>query len=88
MGKPNEEKHLPEKKFRAGGITATIWQNEGKDKDGNKTEFHTVGIDRSYMDKNGEWQSTTTLRLNDLPKVALVMQKSYEYLVLKKEQEE
>ena len=91
MGNQNkeitEDKKMPEKKFRAGGITATIWKNEGKDNDGNKTEFNTVGLERSYKDKNDEWQKTNTMRLNDLPKVVLVCSKSYEYLVLKKEEE-
>jgi hypothetical protein len=35
------------------------------------------------MDKNGEWQSTNTLRINDLPKASLVLQKAYEYIVMK-----
>jgi len=83
-----EEKKLPEKKFRAGGITATVWKNTGKNKAGEEVEFHTVGIERSYMDKNGEWQKTNSMRTNDLPKVALVSAKAYEYVVLKEEKQE
>ena len=34
-------------------------------------------------DKNDEWQHTNSLRVNDLPKAALVLNKAYEYLVLR-----
>lgn len=76
-------KNLPEKKFSTGAISATVWRNEGKTKDGESTEFQTVTLQRRYQDKEGNWQSTANLRVNDLPKAALVLQKAYEYVVLK-----
>jgi hypothetical protein len=77
-------KKLPEKKFSTGAICATIWKNNGKNnKTGEPVEFRTIQIDRRYTDKEGNWQTTNSLRLNDLPKAQLVLQKSYEYLVLK-----
>lgn len=77
----------PEEKFRAGGITATIWKNNGKDKEGNPTTFKTIAIERNYTDKEGKWQATSSFRIIDLPKVALVANKAYEHLVMKKSQE-
>ncbi len=77
-------KHLPEKKFSTGAISATIWRNNGKNnKTGEPVEFRTIQIDRRYTDKEGKWQTSNSLRLNDLPKASLVLQKAYEYLVLK-----
>ena len=76
------EKKLPEMKFRAGALTATIWQNAGQSKDGDATTYNTVALERSYKDKNDEWQTTNSLRINDLPRAALVLSKAYEYLVL------
>ena len=77
-------KTLPEKKFSTGAISATIWKNNGTSKKtGEPVEFRTVKLDRRYTDKEGNWQSTSSLRLNDLPKASLVLQKAYEYLVLK-----
>ena len=73
----------PEKKYSTGAISATIWKNSGKSKDGAETEFRSIALQRSYKDKNDEWQSTNSLRVNDLPKAALVLNKAYEYLVLK-----
>ena len=35
-----------------------------------------------YKDKKGEWQTTSSLRTNDLTKAAAVLNKAYEYIVL------
>ncbi len=75
----SEENNLPEKKFRAGAVTATIWKNTSND---GESEYNTVSFERSYKDKNDEWQTTNSLRVNDLPKAKLVLEKAYEFLVL------
>ncbi len=75
--------NIPEKKFSTGGLSATVWENQGKSKTGEEVSFRTVSFQRRYKDKNGDWQSTSTLRINDLPKASLVLQKAYEYLVMK-----
>ena len=78
--------NLPEKKFSTGVISATVWKNSGTSKkDGNTVEFRTIQLDRRYQDKDGVWKSTNSLRLNDLPKAALVLNKAYEYLVMKEQ---
>jgi hypothetical protein len=71
----------PEKQFKTGAISATIWNNSLQ-KDGKLMSFATVSLQRSYQ-KDGQWQSTSNLRVNDLPKAALVLQKAYEYLAFK-----
>ena len=71
----------PEKKFKAGAVTATIWQNT-TEKDGKKTTYPTITLNRVYMDPEGQWQNTPTLRTGDLPKANLVLNKAYEYLAL------
>ncbi len=75
----------PEKKFRSGAICATVWNNQ-TEKDGKVIEYRTVSFDRNYQDKNNEWQTTNSLRVNDLPRAALVLQKAYEYIALKPEE--
>jgi len=79
------EKNKPEKKFRAGPVTATIWRNATED--GTK-EYNTVSFDRVYKDKNGEWKNTNSLRVNDLPKAAMVLSKAYEYLAMQGKDDE
>ncbi|MFC1728412.1 hypothetical protein ACFLZ7_03040 [Nanoarchaeota archaeon] len=75
----------PEKKFRAGTISATIWKNEGQNKDGQKTTYATISVERSYKDKEDNWKSTNSMRINDLPRAALALTKAYEFLVLKEQ---
>lgn len=79
------DKKQPEKKFRAGSVSATIWLNSREDKDGNVHHFRTISFERSYKDNDGNWQTTNTVRVNDLPKASMVLDKAYEYIMLKKE---
>ena len=72
----------PEKKFRAGNISATIWKNEQTNKDGKAFEYFSVSLDRNYTDKDGNWKSTNSFRALDLPKAALVLQKAHEFIVM------
>ncbi len=83
MKNESNGKTLPEKKFSTGAICATIWKNNGTSKNGVPVEYRTIQLDRRYKDKEGNWQSSGSLRLNDLPKASLVLQKAYEYLVLR-----
>ena len=65
----------PEKKFKAGSVEATIWQNEGKN--GN---YAVVKLARTYMDREKNWKMTSSFRETDIPKASLVLEKAYEYL--------
>ncbi len=69
--------NMPERKFRAGAISATVWKNQAEN-----GEYRTISLERSYTDKDGAWKSTNSMRLNDLPKAKLVLEKAYEFLVL------
>ena len=72
----------PEKKFRAGAISATVWLNQGQNKTtGETTEYRTISLQRGYKDKKDQWQNTNSFRINDLPRAALVMKQAYEFLV-------
>ena len=73
----------PEKKFSAGAIAATIWQNQGKSRTGETVAYRTISLQRSYKDKDGTWKSTNSFRVNDLPRAAVVLQKAYEHIILK-----
>lgn len=71
--KMEKEKTKPEH-VRVGGIEVTIWENNG---------FRTVTMQRTYKDKNNEWQKTNSLGQNDIPKAVLALEKAYETIVLK-----
>ncbi len=85
--KSSSEKNVPHKKFRSGPVVATIWNNESVNKDNEKVSFKTISFERTYKDKNDEWQSTNSLRVGDLPKATLVLNKAYEFLMLNTEEE-
>ena len=84
-----EEGNMPEKRFSTGVINATVWKNQGVNKKTNEpVEYRTVSLQRRYQDKEGVWKSTNSLRINDLPKASLVLDKAYEYIVLKEDSEQ
>jgi len=80
--KMDTKQNLPEKKFRAGAISATVWKNQGQNQDKEQITYKTVSFERNYKDNKGNWQTTSSLRINDLPKAVLVLGKAYEYLAL------
>ena len=75
----------PEKTFNQGSCRAAIFANEIK-QDGKTAIVKKVTIQKSYKDKNGNWQNTNSFGVNDLPKLALVATKAYDYLTMKKEE--
>ncbi len=75
------ENNRPVKKFRAGGISCSVFENHGN-VNGRETTFPTVSLQRAYKDKEGNWKNSTSLRAADIPKAQLVLQKAYEALSL------
>ncbi|MFH1648934.1 MAG: hypothetical protein ABIA93_00085 [Candidatus Woesearchaeota archaeon] len=67
----------PEKTFKAGAVSAKVWSNLGA-----KGEYKTVTLERTYKDKQGNWQNSSSLRVTDIPKAQLVLSKVFEQLVL------
>lgn len=72
MAKEKLPKHV-----RVGGIEVAVWQNALE------SGFATVTLHRNYKDKNDNWQKTQSLRVNDIPKAVLALQKAYELLLLR-----
>ena len=78
----NQAKNAPEKKFRAGAISATVWNNQTQ-KDGKDVNYSTISFERGYKDREGNWKSTSSLRVADIPRAVVVLNKAYEYIVMK-----
>ena len=68
--------NMPEKRIKVGPIAATIWSNKSKVGD---TEYKTITFERSYKDAAGTWQTTHSLRVNDIPKAELALRKAFEF---------
>ena len=76
----------PEKRFKHGACSATVFVN-GIKKNGRDIEMKTVSLQRTYKDKDGNWQSTNSYGINDLPKLILAASKAYDYLTSKESAE-
>ncbi|MYC13771.1 MAG: hypothetical protein F4Y39_08600 [Gemmatimonadetes bacterium] len=76
-----KEKHMPtpEITFRHGLCSASIFEQEFE-RGEEKFTVRTVSFQRSYLDKDGNWQTTNSLKVNDIPKAVLVLNKAYEFL--------
>ena len=73
----------PEKVFKAGAVRASIFRNYIQ-KNGEQIPLSKVVIEARYKDKQGNWQGTNSLSLNEIPKAILALQKAYEYILEKK----
>jgi len=70
----------PEKVFKIGVVRASVFRNTIM-KAGQPIQLPKVVIEVRYKDKNGNWQGTNSLSINDLPKAILALQKAFEYLM-------
>ena len=77
----------PVKEFRAGGIRAAIWKHEVQQDERLIVRFSTK-IEKRYRKKQtDEWQSTDQYFPEDLPKLALVATKAFEFVSLKESED-
>ena len=65
----------PEKTFRVGLCSASVFRNSGS---GGK-EYLTVSVQRRYKD-NGEWKSATNFGHAELPQVIRALQLAQEFV--------
>ena len=69
----------PDIVFKHGACCAAIFSNEVA-RGERDFRVHSISFQKRYRDKNGEWQTTSYLDVNDLPKAVLVLNKAYDYL--------
>ena len=82
--KKMEKNNNPIQRYKAGVISLSIFKNSREIND-KVVDFHSYQLQRRYKDKNGEWQNTTSMSVNDLPKAGLLLRKAYEEATLKKD---
>lgn len=70
----------PEKKFRAGGCSATVFVNQFQTPTGMKAARNVV-LERTYKDQDGQFQTSKSFSMNDIPKAILALQQAYQYIV-------
>ena len=77
----------PDIVFKHGACHAAVFSKEVTR--GDRTfQARSVSFQKRYLDKNGEWQTSSYLDVNDLPKAALVLSKAYDYLTSGGQREE
>jgi len=72
----------PEKRFKCGACEVSIFDNEITMKDGRKVNAKKASFQKRYKDSDGEWKSTQSLDVNDIPKARMALYEAYKYLVL------
>ncbi len=71
----------PEKKFRAGAVSATVWMNSTE-----KGSFPSIQLSRSYLDKEKNWKDTNSFNVNDVPKALVVLEEAYKYVTMREKE--
>ena len=83
MSQADTQTNKPVKTFRAGGVEASVWENESQQGD-RKTILQSVSIWKQYRDKEGNWKESSTFFPKDMPHLILVAQKAFEFVALNK----
>ena len=88
----NEQKTIqaenkgPMQTFQYGAVKVKIWDNQ-YEFEGRTLKKPNVQIEKVYKAKSGEWGSTSTFDLNDLPKLRVAVLEAYKFLLEKKDEE-
>ena len=72
----------PIAKFKAGQVSAAIWENEIA-VNGKKMVILKAQIQRRYKDKSGEWKSSTSFSRNEIPLAIHCLQQAFEKMIEK-----
>ena len=65
----------PEKTFRIGYVSASVFRNEVSVGEGDETRtFRAVSLQRRYRDDDGDWKNSTSFGLSDLPSAIRVLE--------------
>jgi len=71
----------PVAKFKAGQISAALWENEITAKNGHKATMLKASVQRRYKDRDGQWKSATSFSRNEIPLAIYCLQKAFEKII-------
>jgi len=71
---------LPVAKFKAGQVSAALWENEVQMPRG-VVKILKVTVQRRYKDRSGQWQSSTSFSRNEIPLAVHCLQKAFERII-------
>lgn len=90
INRPAEEpkKKLPVLKVKAGNVETSLWENiSPASKDRAEQKYYNFEFKRSYKDKEGNWQDTTSFTKHDIVKIEVCLNKVKEFLFLSRPKE-
>lgn len=89
MENESKEKNGPVKKIKIGRVEVSVWRNVNDVKVNGKTEervFFNTSVVKNYFDANagkkGEWKTSNSFSVTELPKVILALMKAQEYILM------
>ena len=77
---------LPVAKFRAGQVSAALWENHVQVK-GADVAMLKATVQRRYKDRDGQWQSSASFGRNEIPLAIYCLQKAFEKIIEKEKDE-
>jgi hypothetical protein len=77
----------PVAKFRAGQVSAAIWENEVS-VNGRKVTMLKATVERRYKDKDGQWKSSSSFSRNEILLAVYCLQKGFEHIIGSQKEDE
>jgi len=77
----------PIKKFVAGNCSVSVFENPIQTKNGATGKSFSVTPQKYYKDKQGQDKFVSSFGINEIPKIRMLLQQSYEFLTLKGKEE-
>ena len=71
----------PIAKYKAGQVSAAIWENDVMTRSGQKVTMQKATVERRYKDKDGQWKSSNSFSRNEIPFVIYCLQKAMEHII-------
>ena len=81
-----EKKNPPIQTFKAGPVRAAIWSRTAKNRDGTEFDTYSVQIDKTYK-KGEDFLRTNNFNPQDLPRLSLVANRAFEWIVTRNGQD-
>jgi hypothetical protein len=70
----------PVAKFKAGQVSAAVWENEVTT-NGRQVTMLKASVQRRYKDKDGQWKSSMSFSRNEIPLAIYCLQKAFEHII-------
>ena len=77
----------PVAKFKAGQVSAAIWENEVS-VNGRTVTMLKATVERRYKDRDGQWKSSTSFARNEIPLAMYCLQKCFEHIIGAQQEDE